>query len=49
METLNFIVRRIVAWPVLGIGVTLVEVGGWLIRTAAWCIDIPQSELPPRA
>jgi hypothetical protein len=43
MGTLNFIVKRIVSWPLLIVGVTLIHAGGALVRFVAWGLDV---ELP---
>ena len=39
MKQLDFITRRIIAWPALAIGFVLTVVGGWLIMLASWLTD----------
>lgn len=39
MKQLDFITRRIIAWPALAIGFALTMIGGWLICAAAWLTD----------
>jgi len=45
METANFIVRRIFAWPLILIGAALVILGGALVRAGAWAADIDVSDV----
>jgi hypothetical protein len=45
MHALNFIVRRIFAWPLVIVGTSFVALGGAMIRGAAWAIDLDVSNI----
>jgi hypothetical protein len=36
----NWVLRRIFAYPLVAVGVVIVEIGGLLIRIGAWCVDM---------
>ena len=40
LATIDFIARRVMAWPLALIGIVCVQLGGGLIHTAAWVADI---------
>ena len=39
MEKIDFITRRIIAWPALALGFALTVIGGWFIMLASWLTD----------
>jgi hypothetical protein len=43
--TVSLAARRMVAWPVVIVGATIVHFGGMLIVAGAWLIDIDVKEL----
>lgn len=41
----DYLVRRFFAWPLLMLGVIVVECGGYLILAAAWIADISVNDV----
>jgi len=46
MQTLDKVVRRIFAWPIIGVGFILTIISQMLIEAGAWILDINTESIP---